>query len=318
VLIHLRIVAPEHCSNDVVELLEQSDSVTNVVHLRGVAAKPKGDLILSDVAREDASAVISRLRELPIEPHGSIAVDEPDAEIGEPFVRAEHAAAGLPSDAVVWEMVRARTSEDSELSLSFLSFMALAMMIAAAGIFLDEPILIVGAMIVGPEFGPLAGVSVALVQRRGELAARSLKALLVGFPVGIVLTLAVTEIWKLIGLVPDSFDLEKRVLTEFIANPDWWSPVVAFLAGAAGVLSLTSAKSGALIGVLVSVTTIPAAANIAVAATYRDWDQVGGAALQLIVNLTTIILAGVITLLVQREVQRAMRRRDERRRTIAT
>jgi uncharacterized hydrophobic protein (TIGR00271 family) len=219
----------------------------------------------------------------------------------------------LSSDAIVWETVRARTSEDSELSLSYLSFMALAMMIAAVGIFLDEPVLIVGAMIVGPEFGPLAGVSVALVQRRKELAKRSLKALLVGFPVGIVITFAVTEVWRAVGLAPDHFDLEKRVLTEFTANPDWWSPVVAFLAGVAGVLSLTSAKSGALIGVLVSVTTIPAAANIAVAAVYRNWGQVGGAALQLTVNLTTMILAGVLTLLAQRQVQLAMRRREARR-----
>ena len=37
---------------------------------------------------------------------------------------------------------------------------------------------------------------------------------------------------------------------------------VAFCAGTAGMLSLTTAKSGALIGVLISVTTIPAAANI--------------------------------------------------------
>ena len=47
------------------------------------------------------------------------------------------------------------------------------------------------------------------------------------------------------------------------------------------MLSLTTAKSGALIGVLISVTTIPAAANIGVAAAYGDWGEArrrGGAA----------------------------------------
>ena len=39
------------------------------------------------------------------------------------------------------------------------------------------------------------------------------------------------------------------------------------------MLSLSTAKSGALIGVLISVTTIPAAANIGVAAAYQDWDE---------------------------------------------
>ena len=54
-------------------------------------------------------------------------------------------------------------------------------------------------------------------------------------------------------------------LTEFISNPNFLSFFVAYLAGTAGVLSLTSAKSGALIGVLISVTTIPAIANKGVA-----------------------------------------------------
>ncbi len=98
---------------------------------------------------------------------------------------AEKAAPGLPSDAVVWEEVQQRTSEDTELSFSFVAFMVIAMQIAAVGILFDQPILIVGAMVVGPEFGPLAGLSVALVQRQGKLVRRSLAALAVGFPVGV-------------------------------------------------------------------------------------------------------------------------------------
>ena len=68
----------------------------------------------------------------------------------------------------------------------------------------------------------------------------------------------------------------------------------------AGILSLTNAKSGALIGVLISVTTIPAASNIGVAAAYGDWSEASGAAGQLAINLTSIVLAGVLTLFVQR------------------
>jgi len=76
--------------------------------------------------------------------------------------------------------------------------------------------------------------------------------------------------------------------------------IVALLAGIAGVLSLSTAKSGALIGVLVSVTTIPAAANVGVAAAYRDWNELGGAAFQLGINLIAIVLAGIATLGLQR------------------
>ena len=52
------------------------------------------------------------------------------------------------------------------------------------------------------------------------------------------------------------------------------------------MLSLTEARSGALIGVLVSVTTIPAVGNVGAAAAYGAWSEVGGAALQLAINVT--------------------------------
>ena len=162
-------------------------------------------------------------------------------------------------------------------------------------------------MVVGPEFGPLAGLCVALVEERGELALRSLKALAVGFPVAITAGFLVSVAIKELGLAPDGFDLDAREFTEFITEPDFFSFFVAFLAGVAGVLSLTSTKSGALIGVLISVTTIPAAANIGLAAAYGDGEEWRGAMVQLSVNLTMIVLAGVGTLFVQRLLYRRRR-----------
>jgi uncharacterized membrane protein len=72
------------------------------------------------------------------------------------------------------------------------------------------------------------------------------------------------------------------------------------LAGIAGMISLTTAKAGALIGVLISVTTIPAAGNVAVAAVYGDWHECAGALLQLAVNLVAIVVAALATLVTQR------------------
>ena len=101
-------------------------------------------------------------------------------------------------------------------------------------------------------------------------------------------------------LTPSAAELEDRSQTFFISHPDTYSVVVALLAGVAGMLSLQTAKSSALIGVLISVTTIPAAANVGVAAAYRDWDEWRGAALQLVINLSAIVVAGVSTLAVAR------------------
>ena len=308
-MIHLRIVAPEGVAHQALELLCASPAVLNVVHLHGAAHKPKGDVLLCDIVREEASLIISDLKELDIPAVGSIAVEHLDTVISDAATAAEKAAPGLPSDAVVWEEVQQRTSEDTELSFSFAGFMVIAMQIAAVGILFDQPILIVGAMVVGPEFGPLAGLSVALVHRQGELVRRSLTALAVGFPLGVMLTFASVMIFKESGLGPETYSAADHQLTGFISHPDFFSFFIAFVAGVAGVISLTSAKSGALVGVLVSVTTIPAASNIAVSATYGDWDEAWGASAQLAINLGAIVLAGLLTLFVQRRYYVARRRK---------
>lgn len=306
-VVHLRIVAPAELAPKVVELLCAEGSVLNVITLPGAAQKPAGDVILCDVTPEDASVIIGDLKELGIPAVGSIAIEKIDSAISDAAKAAERHAPGLPGDAVVWEEVEARTSENVELSWNFVVFMVLAVLIAMAGIFLDSPILIIGAMVVGPEFGPLAGLCVALVQRQPETAIRSFKALAVGFPVAITAGFLMSVAIKELGLAPDGFSPDNREFLEFITHPDFFSFLVAFLAGVAGVLSLTSAKSGALIGVLISVTTIPAAANIGVAAAYGDASEWRGAMAQLTVNLVMIVLAGVGTLFVQRRHYRKRR-----------
>ena len=301
-------MAPSQTAQNALKLLESAPSVCNLILLEGAAKKPAGDVILCDVAREDASVIVSDLKELGIPKEGSIAMEDIDSQISDAADRAEVAAKGAPSDAVVWEEVESRTSENTEFSASFVIFMVLACLIASVGIMLDSPILIIGAMVVGPEFGPIAGLCVALVQRRPALARRSLLPLAVGFPLGIAVTFAFVVIAKETGIVPDDFSVTEHPNTQFISHPDAFSFIVAAFAGAAGMLSLTNAKSGALVGVLISVTTIPAAANIAVAAAYSDGGEAGGAALQLGVNLGAIMLAGVLTLFVQRKLYQRRRR----------
>ncbi len=307
-MVHMRIVAPADTAERALDLLCAADSVYNIVHLPRAARKPEGDVILCDVAREDASVIVGDLRELDIPREGSIALEMIDSEISDVAQEAERAAKGMPSDAVIWEEVESRTSENTELSVSFLAFMVLAGRLAAVGILEDSEILIIGAMVVGPEFGPIAGFSVAVVELRKDMAKRSLTALAIGFPLGIAASFTAALIFKSTGIGPDEISDAARPLTSFISDPNFFSFFVAYLAGTAGVLSLTSAKSGALIGVLISVTTIPAAANVGVAAAYQDWSEMGGALAQLGLNLVAINLAGITTLFIQRRVYMARRR----------
>jgi uncharacterized hydrophobic protein (TIGR00271 family) len=295
-VLHLRLIVPDDLVDEVMGLLEPSPGVTNLMHLPGAASKPPGDLISCDVAREDASTVLAGLRSLNLSERGSIAAEYLDAAISRGARDAERAAEGSPADAVVWEEVEGRVEEGATLSVSYLILMTVATIIAAIGVITDSIVLVIGAMVVGPEYGRLAGICVGVVEGRLDLAAKSLLAILVGFPLGILSAAAVTALLVAIGVAPEVLLPEEHELTLFISDPNWYTVIVSVLAGVVGMLALVGAKSGVLTGVLISVTTIPAAANVGVAAVYGDWQAVGGAAAQLVINVVAIVVSGIVVL----------------------
>lgn len=307
-MLHLRLIVPTGRTDEVVDLLERTVGTAHLVVMAAVARDPMGDMVLIDVAREAGDELIGALRGLGVDTYGSITVENMDLTLSARADRAEEEAPGEGADAVLWEELTEATHEESTFSVTYVSFLAVATMLAACGVMLDNAILIVGAMAVGPEFGPLAGISTALVQRAPRLVWRSLWALVGGFAVAMVLTAGFAWLMDALGLFDAAMIEAPRPNTAFVWQPDWMSFVVAFLAGIAGTLSLTSAKSGALIGVAISVTTVPAAANAAVAFSYSDYGQMSGSAQQLLANLGGIVLAGTLTLLVQKGLWRAARR----------
>lgn len=299
-MLHLRLITPSGSTDDVVALIENTVGTTHLVVVPGAARNPAGDVVMCDVAREAGDELLSGLQRLGLDETGSIAVENIDLSLSLRADKAEAEAPGEGADAVLWEHLTDATHEESTLSVTYLAFITLATMIAACGVVLDNAVLVVGAMAVGPEFGPLAGVCTSIVQRAPRLALRSLIALLVGFAVAMAATVGFSLFMDAIDLFSKAQLEADRPQTGFVYAPDAFSFIVAVLAGAAGTLSLTSAKSGALVGVAISVTTVPAAANAAVALSYGDMAQTRGSTEQLLLNLLGIILAGTLTLLAQK------------------
>jgi len=299
-MLHLRLITPSDKTDDVVRLIEKTVGTTHLVVVPGAARNPAGDVVMCDVAREAGDELIGALRALELDRTGSIAVENIDLSLSKRADKAEEEAPGEGADAVLWEHLTDATHEESTLSVTYVAFITLATMIAACGVVLDNAILIVGAMAVGPEFGPLAGICTAAVQRHPRLALRSLTALLVGFAVAMLVTVGFTYFMDGVNLFTKVQLEAERPNTNFIYRPDAFSFVVAVLAGIAGTLSLTSAKSGLLVGVAISVTTVPAAANAAVAFAYDEYKQAWGSTEQLLLNLLGIVLAGTLTLLAQK------------------
>jgi hypothetical protein len=181
-MLHLRILTPPDLTGTVLQELAQDPGVVHITADRGAATEPPGDLVSCDVVRASVNPLIRRLRSTGVAERGGITMTEPEAVISAAADRA-HAEILTPEiDTIVWEEVSARTSDDSAFSVSFGALMVLAGIIAAIAVVTNNPVLIVGAMIVSPDYGPMAALSVALVNRAYEPAWRSFRALALGFP----------------------------------------------------------------------------------------------------------------------------------------
>ena len=298
-MLSLRITVPADLTVDVVGLLERDPAISSMSVIAGAAVKPQGDLVLADVAREAVNEVIDQLRELGVHRTGTIQVEPIRTWISQPGFDAERRTPGSSADSVVWAEVTQRAYEESELNLTYLSFMTLATVIASIAIVLDSQILVIGAMVLGPEFVAIAAVGLALVRRRRSLLMLAARTLVVGFLVAILLTALAAIAARWLGWIVEDDVTGPRPSTAFIYTPDKWSFIVAVVAAAAGVLSLTSAKVGGLSGVFISVTTVPAAGNVALGIAFGAGEEIWGSTLQLALNLTGMALAGWATLAFQ-------------------
>lgn len=294
-MVHLRVVCPQQLVPQAVGLLSERPGVV-AVSVSGESSD--GGIVTADLARECADDVLTDLRGLGVTRAGMLTLEPLDTAVGTLADRAEREAPGEGADAVVWDELADRTGEDSALTSTFSAFMVLAILLAAIGVVTDSQITIVGAMVVGPEFGPLAGLAVGIVRRRAAAARQAAIALVVGFALAILVCALLTAVARAVGLVTPSDLLGSRE-TEFIYHPGWFSLITALVAGTAGMLSLTSSKSAALVGVFISVTTIPAAGNAAVAGVLGNWHETWQSLLQLGINLVGIVIAAALTLAIR-------------------
>ncbi len=294
-MMHLRVVCPQDLEDRVVDALRSRVGVVAVLRSEETS---DGRILSAHLAREAADQVLRDLHDIGVHRSGMITLSPVDAAFGALVDRAENAAPGEAADAVIWDELTERIDEDATLTWTFLGFMVLATLLAAIGVVTDSSITIVGAMVVGPEFGPLAGLAVALVRRRGSIARLSALALVVGFATAIVVVGLLSLIARAAGLI-HADDLTGPRDTSFIYHPGWFSVITALVAGLAGMLSIMSSRSAALVGVFISVTTIPAAGNAAVAGVLGDWHETWQSLLQLGINLVGITVAGAALLAVR-------------------
>ena len=299
-MLHIRAVSPAEQTGRLLDALADDPGVVNMVVLRAAAARPAGDAVQFDVLTGSANRVLRQLREFGLHEDSSIVVENVDAVIADTARHAEWRRSYHGDRAPIWELVEARIHEDAAYAPSFFALLMIAGLIGACGILTNSQILIVGAMVVGPEYSAIISVALGIDRGEGRAISRGLVALLAGFLLAIAATLIFALCIRWAGRAPELYLQGIRPVSDLINSPNLFSVVVAVLAGIVGVVSLTLAKAGALIGVFISVTTIPAAADIGVSIAFGSWSEAGGSTVQLLLNVGLLIIVGALGLRTQR------------------
>jgi uncharacterized hydrophobic protein (TIGR00271 family) len=303
-MLHVRVVSPAVLTRPLTDRLAAAPGVQNVVVEAGAARGPAGDAVQFDVHDAAANPVFTALRELGLDRDSVICVDRVDATLTGQFPASSGRGVLRRETAPVWEMVEAVIRDGAAYAPSFYILLAIAALIGAVGILTNSQILIVGAMVVGPEYNAIIAIALGISRRARAEVRDGLLALFWGFLAAIALSLLFGLAVRASGKTPPLFLKGVRPVADLINSPDIFSVIVAVLAGLVGVVSLTQARASALIGVFISVTTIPAAASAGLSIAYSSWSAARGSVLQLLLNVVLLIGVGVAGLRVQRAIWR--------------
>jgi uncharacterized hydrophobic protein (TIGR00271 family) len=178
---------------------------------------------------------------------------------------------------------------------AFWVLLALAAVIATAGVASDSTATVIGAMIVAPLMTPILGTALSLVLARRAAMLRSL-AYVVG---GAVLVVGVGFLFGAI----DPVGLVSQTNTQVIGrtNPRLIDLVAALATGSVGAFALVrSDVSDTLPGVAIAISLVPPLAVVGLLLEAGRYAEASGAFLLFGTNVTAIIATGTVVLLAYR------------------
>ena len=285
-MLHVRVVSPPGATEELIEKLAADPGIRNLVLLPGAARHPDGDAVQFDLLDRFANRVLQGLR-AQLGSVSSIAIENVDVSITATGDHRERRAgrSRLADVPPVWDIVEAKIRAGGQYPLSFFALLVIAGLIGAVGILTNSQILIVAAMVVGPEYGAIMATALGIDKSDRGAIRHGLTALVAGFAIAVLAALIFGLLIRWSGHTPRLYEAGVRPVSDLINTPNVFSVIVAVLAGIVGVVSLTESRANALIGVFISVTTIPAASDMGLSAAYGSWSEARGSTFQLLLNV---------------------------------
>ena len=163
-------------------------------------------------------------------------------------------------------------------------------MIALAGLFLDNTLIIIGAMIISPLLGPINAFTVNVSLAQSKKALQSEISILIILVSIIMLSAVITFLTS--HLVP-------LTLTPQITSRGTVSIIyiiIAIILGVAGALAIFTDIQGMLVGIAIAVALVPPAAVTGIGLAYLNLPLLNGALRNTLLNFLGLQLGGISTL----------------------
>lgn len=193
-----------------------------------------------------------------------------------------------------------KIAAQAKLTPAYIVLMSMAGILAAVALLANSVPMLIGSMVVAPALPPLALVAFAAVGGQPLYAVKGLWGAIVGILLAAGFAMATAWLLNTTNVFPEEANLLNKPLLEERVNPGWFSVVAALAAGIAGTIGMIEEKTDTLVGVVAALALVPAAAAASIALLSGDPIRSLGGMLLLAINITVIILTGIITLLVIR------------------
>ena len=243
--------------------------------------------------------VLERLREAGIDESTYTVIVAAETVISRRFEALEEEYtedAERGGDRISREELQAKADDLASGIGTYVLMTVISAVIATAGLLLNSAAVVVGSMVIAPFVGPAMATSVGTIVNDDELFSRGVRLQILGLVLAIGAAFVFAFVVRYIHLVPPLEDVTSITEISERVAPDFLSLVIAIGAGIAGIVSLTTGVSAALVGVMIAVALIPPAATVGIGLAWGQPLVSLTASVLVLVNVLSINLSALVVL----------------------
>jgi uncharacterized hydrophobic protein (TIGR00341 family) len=291
----IKVVVPEQKLEEVVSVLDEE----TIDYIVTRSARDEEEVLLEfPLPTQAVEYILEKLRSAGLDDDRYTVITATETAKTSHFHELEDRFVAGPEedDSVAPEEIRGKALGMHRDNLTYYGLTLLSTIVATAGLLLDSPAVVVGAMVIAPQVGSamISGVGIVLDDRR--MLKVGFKSQVLGFAMAIGGAAVFCILLKEGGFVSSLLAVSNVSQVASRVSPGLLTLAVAVCAGGAGALALATALPVSLVGVMIAAALVPAAAAVGIGIAWGEPHIALGAGLLLLVNAVAVNLSSFAVL----------------------